>query len=282
MSGSNDVWDALVIEADDLPDPAAPWMTGDDTVVVAPVTSRDGERWPDREGRVVVVLGATGGAGATTVACGLALAIARRYSGSTLLDLDFEFGDTHERWDVPRDRTLDDLVPVLNELRSSHLDMVGYTHESGVDLCLSPARHGASDDWGGADVTALLSCAAKRGPVVVDAGNAPLHHMAAACAVAQTLVVVAPATLRGARRTKELAARYPTKRQRVVVNQPVGTRPELSSRAFGAACGRPVDIVLPSTQRDADRLRSGNGHQSRRSLLHHLDVLAETDSHVAR
>lgn len=282
MSPSNDLWDALVIEVDDLPEPAAPWSNDDDTVAFPLVQQRDGDSWHgDGEG-VIVVLGATGGAGTTTVACGLALAIARRYSTAALLDLDFEFGDTHERWDVPRDRTLADLVPVLSELQSSHLDMVGYTHESGVDLCLSPARHGASDDWGGAGITALLSCAAQRGPVVVDTGHAPLHHVAAACATAQTLVVVAPATLRGARRTGEIADRHPTNRLRIVVNQPVGTRTELSSRAFGAACGRPVDIVLPSAQRDADRLRSGSGRLARRSLLRRLDSLAGTDPDVAR
>lgn len=282
MSATNDPWQALIVDDADLPEEVEEWS--DDVVTtVLPLapTGRD-DAWPDREGRVVVVLGATGGAGATTVACGLALALARSGPGTTLIDLDFEFGDTHERWDVPRHRTLADLVPVLGELRPAHLDLVGYAHPSGVDLCLSPAQHGASGDWGGDDVTTLLSCAARRGPVVVDVGRAAVHHMVAACGVADTVIVLSPATLRGARRTRELADRCPTGRVRVMLSGSTGSRPELSSRAFAAACGRPVDVALPTDRREATQLRSGIWRTSRRGVQHQIAAFVETDLHVAR
>jgi len=281
VSSGNDLWDALVVDVDDFPEPAGPWASDDDTEVLPLTPQRDGEPWPDRAGRIVVVIGATGGAGATTVACGMALALARTCSGTALLDLDFELGDTHEAWGVPRHRTLGDLVPVLGELGPTHLDLIGYAHDSGVDLLLSPASHGASNDWGRGDLAALLACACLKGPVVVDAGRAPVHHVSVVCELAHTLVVVAPATLRGARRAREVIDRCAADKVRVVLNQPVGLRAELSSRAFAAACGRPVDSQLQSSPREAERLRSGVGGRSRRGLLPRLAELVEADAHVA-
>ncbi len=63
------------------------------------------------DGLTVAVMGSSGGAGATTLACYLAMALADRSpQGACAIDLDLEFGNLSHMWDVRPRHTLADLA----------------------------------------------------------------------------------------------------------------------------------------------------------------------------
>lgn len=62
-------------------------------------------------GQVIGVIGAQGGAGATTVACYLAVSLAEVSQGrSLIIDCDFDFGSVARAWDVNPQHTIEDIV----------------------------------------------------------------------------------------------------------------------------------------------------------------------------
>ncbi len=85
-----------------------------------------------RERTAVVVVGACGGCGASMIAGALALAWARDDARVWLMELDLERGDRGGAWDLPAERTLDDLAAVADELDSGHLNRAVHAHPSGV------------------------------------------------------------------------------------------------------------------------------------------------------
>lgn len=66
---------------------------------------------PPKGGRRIAVVGASGGAGATTIACNLAAEFARIRNGAALLDAHFDFGDVCASLDIQNPKaTIRDLV----------------------------------------------------------------------------------------------------------------------------------------------------------------------------
>ncbi len=286
MSPVEDPWAALILDDVDLPTMETGqrgWSIDDASSWNATTPDRAGGSSMSSGNDRIAVIGATGGAGATTVACGVALAYAAQGSTAVLIDGDLEFGDTHEAWDVPRHRTLGDLITVLDELGPHHVELVGYHHASGVELCLAPAERGAADAWRETDVAALLGAASSRGPVVVDCGRASPRHVDAVCDAAHSLIVVSPPTLRGAQRVAAIIARLDDgSGARIVINRTRVARPELSVRAFAAACGHDVECALPTSEREAEHLRSGIWRPRRRGLSHRIQAIVGMGRHGTR
>src|SRR5262249_43051696 len=77
---------------------------------------------------VAVVIGASGGAGATTLALGVALHLAMTSRHPTLLELDLVKGGLAAGLGIDADRGLHDLRPVADELKPEHLARVAYPH----------------------------------------------------------------------------------------------------------------------------------------------------------
>lgn len=233
---------------------------------------------PVRVRALTVVLGASGGSGASTLAAGLALADAARGEQVVLAEFELERSDLAAAWGVPVRRTLDDLVPVQAELGTRHVDLVAHRHDSGVALLPGPGRPGADRDWSAPIVTALLACAGELGAVVVDAGSSLGAHIEAAAVDAARVFVVTPPTLAGARRVRAAAGvlgRW-VHRERVllVANRGVG-RDHLSTRGFVRACGMPVAKDLPRADHEAGEIASGRWPHGRRSrLARAIDELA--------
>ncbi len=66
---------------------------------------------PSHDGMTIAVMGSTGGAGATTLACYLAMSLADRSPlGACAIDLDLEFGNLSHMWDIKPRHTLADLA----------------------------------------------------------------------------------------------------------------------------------------------------------------------------
>ena len=117
---------------------------------------------------VVAVHGARGGVGATFVATHLAQAFARRDLDCVLLDADPTYGDVSAAIGVPDDQvhTLSDLLPLVHELTSAHLDDALWAHPAGFRALAAPAAEKAGIVTGG-DLAAIVHAAAAACDVVV-------------------------------------------------------------------------------------------------------------------
>jgi len=218
----------------------------------------------------VLVLGAAGGAGATTLAGGLALAWARAGRPSRLVELDLERGDLAGSWSVPAGRTLADLAPVLGELEPGHVERAAYPHPTGCSLLLAPGVPGADASWDAAAVAALITAAASGVACAIDGGPGLGRASAAAAACGASVVLVCPPSLSGARRARRLAQAAAdagcAQPPRLVVALG-GGEPELSARALAGVAGLPVVAVLPRSEREAARMSAGVWPEGRRAPL---------------
>lgn len=214
---------------------------------------------------VVVVTGAAGGCGTSVVACGLALAWARAERRVWLVDFDGERGDVAGGWDLPLERTLDDLAAVATELDGDHLRRAGAVHPSGVTVLASGGRPGAAT-WDRDRTARLAAAVAAEGTVVVDAGR----EAAVAAPAATAVVLVCPATLSGCRRAGRLLEAWRAtdidERVAVVWSRGPGA-PELGARALGRALGVNAIAELPWAERDARDIAAGVWPEGRRRPL---------------
>lgn len=96
----------------------------------------------DRRGRMLVVAGAKGGVGATTIATHLALEtqLANPERRVCLVDFDLQSGDVKTLLDLSHHRSVDDLVEVAHEVTSRHLGDALYAHKSGLRILLPPPQ----------------------------------------------------------------------------------------------------------------------------------------------
>jgi pilus assembly protein CpaE len=217
-----------------------------------------------------MVVGASGGCGASLMAGGIALAWAAAGATTWLLELDVERGDLAGAWGVSVERGLADLAPVSSELDAGHLRQAGHAHSSGAMLVLGPGTPGAGAAWDPAAVTRLVRVAGGEGRVVLDAGGG-LSSLAIAAAEAVTRVLlVCPPTVAAARRARRLvevlAARGADGRSGLIVSAgPAGA--ELSAGALARAVGLGVVGEVPWDERDARQIGVGRWPSGRRRGL---------------
>lgn len=100
------------------------------------------ESTEDRRGRMLVVAGAKGGVGTTTIATHLALEtqLANPERRVCLIDFDLQSGDVKTLLDLSHHRSVDDLVEVAQEVSSRHLGDALYAHKSGLRILLPPPQ----------------------------------------------------------------------------------------------------------------------------------------------
>lgn len=94
-------------------------------------------------GEVIAVFSGKGGVGRTTIATNLAVAMALEADQKqrvALVDLDFFLGDAAIMLDVTPERTIADLVPVLDKLDSHLLRGFLHVHASGLKVLCAPTR----------------------------------------------------------------------------------------------------------------------------------------------
>ena len=94
----------------------------------------------DGEGRVIAVFSPKGGVGRTTIAVNLAVAAATELGRSVvLMDGSFQFGDVGVLLNLnPKNKSIADLVPELEQGEPESLDTFVINHSSGVRVLLAP------------------------------------------------------------------------------------------------------------------------------------------------
>ncbi|MCS7178502.1 MAG: response regulator [Anaerolineae bacterium] len=107
-----------------------------------------------RHGQLIVVFSPKGGAGCTTIAVNLAVALQTRLGMSqkvAIMDGSFQFGDVGVMLNLQPARTIADLAVRVEELDSDLLTSVLTPHASGIKALLAPPHPEAADAVIGAD-----------------------------------------------------------------------------------------------------------------------------------
>jgi len=119
-------------------------------------TGRRPTQSPRTRGRVIAVLGARGGVGATFLASHLTAAFARAGSHTALVDMDPASGDLTAALGLVEDddiASIEDLVPVIDELDPDHVARALTRHQGGFEVLLSrpslprSVPDGSPDGW---------------------------------------------------------------------------------------------------------------------------------------
>jgi pilus assembly protein CpaE len=101
-------------------------------------------------GRLLTFIGAKGGAGATTIACNFAVALAQDPSQKTLLiDLDLPLGDAALNLGIAAEYSTINALQSTNRLDASFLSQLLVKHSSGVSVLAAPGKfipYEASDE----------------------------------------------------------------------------------------------------------------------------------------
>jgi len=94
----------------------------------------------DGDGRVIAIFSPKGGVGRTTIAVNLAVAAATELGRSVvLMDASFQFGDVGVLLNLnPKNKSIVDLVPELEQGEPESIDTFVINHSSGVRVLLAP------------------------------------------------------------------------------------------------------------------------------------------------
>jgi pilus assembly protein CpaE len=201
-------------------------------------------------GRVVAVLAASGGCGASTVAVNTAAILAKDHKSCALFDLKPGRGDLAALLDLKPVYTLADLCLNTTRLDRAMFEKVLVTHSSGVHLLGSPQLFGGLRVITPQGVGQALTLARQLFPhVVVDLEDC--FHEEQALAIRQAtvlLLVIRPdfTSLRNARRILEHAKEmgFPANRVRLVVNR-TGQPNELPLADAETALGLKISHYIP-------------------------------------
>jgi pilus assembly protein CpaE len=160
-------------------------------------------------GRMLVFLGAKGGCGVTTLACGFAVAMAQESGQSTLLlDLDLPLGDAAlDLGIIPQYSTVDALQD-FSRLDSNFLASLLFRHRSGLQVLAAPGRFPQARVCN-EGIDRLLAVARQEfDNVVVDAGSRLDLQSTALFDEASTVYLVTQAGLSELRNANRLISEF--------------------------------------------------------------------------
>jgi pilus assembly protein CpaE len=211
---------------------------------------------PDRHqqvgGQVVVMTSAKGGAGVSSLAANVALAIAQSRTPSVIaVDLDLEYGDLPMLVDVPPKAGVDELIDAI-EHDGAAVTPEDYVarHPTGLRVLGAPRRPVDALRVGEHGVTALLNILrAMHDTVLVDVPPGFSDPALTALALADRVVVVVTPEVTALRRTLTLFEilrdlDIEEERQLLVLNETVSS-PELTRERVEGFLRRRIPITVP-------------------------------------
>ena len=222
--------------------------------------------------QVVLVLGASGGCGASTLAGAIALAWQREHPGAWLVEADARRGDVAAAWDLPGGRTLADLGGVIDEIGARHVRAATEEHASGVSVLVAPAGPGG-EAWADAPAGrrlggALGDAAGPDGRCAIDGGTGMSELARGLAGAATSVLVVCAPRIASARRARSLASALAGAGGATGLVVARGPGPaELGTRSIARATGLPVRGELPWSPAEAAELGAGRWPRGRRRSL---------------
>jgi pilus assembly protein CpaE len=232
-------------------------------VIPLPVPTTEQLRPAPSAGRIVTVVSPKGGVGKTTLATNIAVGLAQRFPGGTVLvDLDIQFGDVASALDLEPEYFLPDTVTGQARRDPMALKTILTEHRTGLYAVCAPDSPIDADSITGEDVGHLLRMLASEFRfVVVDTAPGLSEHTLSALDETTDLVLLSSMEVPGVRGLrKELDTlgqldMLPEHRQ-VVINfaDPHGL---LSLADIEATIRTRVDHQLPRSKAAVDAVNQG-------------------------
>jgi pilus assembly protein CpaE len=204
-----------------------------------------------RSGKLLVFVGAKGGAGVTTIATNLALAL-RQETGAevVLLDLDIELGESSLLLGLKPSFTLLDVVKNSKRLDRELLSGLLAKHESGLVVMAGPDEYEGPTSFDNGDLTKLLYLLREQfAYVVVDAGPNLGRSAGLLMELAESIYVVSQADIPGLRNAQRYVShiqRFGREKVRLVMNRYDPRRHEIEEERIVKAVGVPVAWKVPN------------------------------------
>jgi pilus assembly protein CpaE len=204
-----------------------------------------------RRGRVVTVFGGKGGAGKSTVATNLGVALAQSGVRTCLVDLDLTFGDVAVLLGLFPERTLAEAIPMAATLDSAGAASLVTTHSSGLHVVLAPAEPRTAEQVSAELVARLFTLFTELYDIVlVDTPPAFTEHVLAALDASDELVLVTTPevpsikNLKLTMQTLDLLG-HPAERRRIVLNR-ADAQTEITAGDVASMIGAPVHTEVPA------------------------------------
>ena len=199
---------------------------------------------------VTTVYSPKGGAGATTVATTLAVALAQAHAGRVgIIDLDLRFGGVGIALDLRGRNTIVDLLARSGPLDPGLIDDIFVAHPSGVKVLLSPETLGLADSVSPEAIAQLIGALRSHFEhLVLDLSTSFDDITAVALRVAdRVLLVTTPElpALRDIQRVMSIAPDLRNGRSQVVLNR-WPSRSGVPLADVERALGRKVALAIPS------------------------------------
>jgi pilus assembly protein CpaE len=201
--------------------------------------------------RLVAVMGARGGVGATIVATNLAWLLAEHFKRKTvLLDLHLQFGTASLAFDVEPSRGLREALEQPNRIDTLLINGATFKHTDRLSILAAEESHEEDIRYDPTAVTLLLDELGRQGDfVVIDLPLFPAGYRVKVLPLMREIVVVTDLSLAGLRDSIRLCTQAqqlaPAARLTVVASR-TGTRAAgVSVREFEKALGHKLAFLLP-------------------------------------
>jgi len=220
--------------------------------------ARVGEAASIESGRVIAVLGPSGGCGASTIAANIATVLAREYKKALLIDLKLQAGDLASLFDVRPTYTLRDLCENVARLDRAIFERCLVQHESGVHLLAPPRKIADSRDITPEGIRQALALGRSLYPyVVVDLDHSFRDEQVQTLRQADQIVLVFRldfTSLRNTQRTLDHLGEVgvSTDRVRLVVNR-FGQPREVPAAKAEEALGVKIAHFIPDDPKTINR-----------------------------
>lgn len=201
--------------------------------------------------RVLSILGAAGGTGASTVSANVATLLAKAHGRCGLIDLRLEAGDLAALLDLRPVHTLAEFCDRAERVDRTMFDQLFEPHASGVHLLAAPREYTDLPKVTARIIRKLLAMARGRFPyVVVDVSNAFDERQIEALWQADTILIVLRldyTSIRCGRRILEQLQELGIGNDRVkLVANRYGESRQLRQAKAEEAIGMPIDYFIPA------------------------------------
>ena len=222
---------------------------------------------PEKNGKVIAVLGPKGGVGKTTVAVNLAVGLNQSVPGSEVIAVDgnIYFGDVGVFLNTRGQYNITDLAALADtpeEFDRQQIDTIVLSHESGVKLLVAPPNPGSAAQIGVQRLSSMLSFLKKNFDyVVVDTATTFDDVLVAVLQTADLVVLLAEPTMPALKDARimlgELAGvEFDSQRVLLVVNK-VGRNVRITPEQITNFLRLPVSVQIPADPTADEALNRG-------------------------
>jgi pilus assembly protein CpaE len=211
-----------------------------------------------RQGKVISVLGASGGCGTSTIAVNIATAYCHDEKRAALLDLNLEHGELAALLRVQPSYSIADFCQNVARMDSAMFERCLVSDKNGVTLLSPPQRYQDVSKVSVRGVRKAISMARNLFPyVVIDVGRSYRSEHAQALFQSETLVLVARLDIPSVRQAGRVLAYcddlgIARERIRLVLNR-LSAKSELRERDVEATLKMPVALSIPEEGRNLSR-----------------------------